>query len=69
MPLHLLFPLFSSVVFVLGMMLAKQAIDRGASPWTGTFFANLWLALIWVGVAIVRGEVIPVEAWDNAASI
>jgi len=68
-PLHLLFPLFSSVVFVLGMMLAKQAIVRGASPWTGTFFGNLWLALIWAGVAIVRGEVIPVEAWGDAALI
>jgi len=51
------------------MMLAKQAIVRGASPWTGTFFGNLWLALIWAGVAIVRGEVIPVEAWDDAALI
>lgn len=69
MPLHLLFPLFSSVVFVLGMMLAKQAIVRGASPWTGTFLGNLWLALIWAGVAIVRGEVIPVEAWGDAALI
>lgn len=69
MPVHLLFPLFSSVVFVLGMMLAKQAIDRGASPWTGTFFGNLWLALIWACIAVFRGEVVPVEAWTDAAVI
>jgi len=56
-------------VFVLGMMLAKQAIGRGATPWTGTFFGNLWLALFWAVVAIVRGEVIPVEAWGDAAII
>jgi drug/metabolite transporter (DMT)-like permease len=68
-PLYLLFPLFSSVVFVLGMMLAKQAIDLGVTPWTGTFFANVWLALFWAGVAIVRGEVLPVEAWGDAALI
>jgi drug/metabolite transporter (DMT)-like permease len=68
-PFYLLFPLFSSVVFVLGMMLAKQAIDRGISPWTGTFLANVWLALFWAGVAIVRGEIIPVEAWGDAALI
>ena len=68
-PFYLLFPLFSSVVFVLGMMLAKQAIDRGVSPWTGTFLANVWLALFWAGVAIVRGEIIPVEGWGDAALI
>jgi drug/metabolite transporter (DMT)-like permease len=68
-PFYLLFPLFSSIVFVLGMMLAKQAIDRGVSPWTGTFLANVWLALFWAGVAIVRGDIIPVEAWGDAALI
>ena len=50
-------------------MLAKQAIDRGASPWTGTFLGNLWLALIWAGIAVVRGEIVPVEAWTDAAII
>ena len=65
-PLYLLFPLFSSIVFVLGMMLAKQAINRGISPWTGTFFANVWLALFWAVVAIVRREIVPLEAWGGA---
>ncbi len=43
--------------------MAKQAIERGASPWTGTFYGNLWLALVWVTIAFLRGEVIPVSAW------
>ena len=68
-PNHLLFPLFSSVVFVLGMMLAKQGISRGATPWTGVFFGNLWLALFWAVVAIVRGEIVPITAWGDAAII
>lgn len=51
------------------MMLAKQAIGRGASPWTGTFYGNLWLALAWATVAIVRGEVIPSEAWWHAGIV
>lgn len=50
-------------------MLAKQAIERGASPWTGTFYGNLWLALAWIAVAAVRGEVIPTEAWWHAGIV
>lgn len=69
MPYHLLFPLFSSVCFVFGMMLAKQAIDRGVSPWTGTFLGNLWLALFWGGIAFVRQSVIPSAGWADAAII
>lgn len=51
------------------MMLSKRAIDRGASPWTGTFLGNLWLALIWAGIAVFRGEIVPREAWTDAAII
>ena len=51
------------------MMLAKQAINRGASPWTGTFYGNLWLGLIWSVVAVVRGELVPPEAWLHAGII
>ncbi len=69
MPIHLLFPLFSSVVFVLGMMFVKQAIDRGASPWTATFLANVWLAGFWGAAAAIRGEVVSTEAWSSAGII
>lgn len=68
-PAHLLFPLFSSVCFVCGMMLVKQGIQRGASPWTGTFCGNMWVAAIWLCVALWRGHVIPLEAWPAAIVI
>ncbi len=51
------------------MMLVKQAIDRGVSPWTGTFLGNMWLAVVWGLVAVVRGEVISTDAWGAAAFI
>ncbi|MCR9201958.1 MAG: hypothetical protein NXI04_25230 [Planctomycetaceae bacterium] len=69
MPYHLLFPLFSSVCFVFGVMLAKQAFSRGVTPWTGTFLGNFWLAVFWGLIAAVRGQVIPAESWGIAAVI
>ncbi len=69
MPLHLLFPLFSSVVFVLGMLWVKRAISAGASPWTSTFLSNFWLAGTWALLGVARGAVLPVEAWGEAALV
>ncbi|MEP3477667.1 MAG: hypothetical protein ABJZ55_00320 [Fuerstiella sp.] len=69
MPFHLLFPLASSFLFVFGVMSAKQAIVRGASPWTGTFWGNQWLAIFWVFVAVARGSVVGVDMWLPAAVI
>lgn len=69
MPFHLLFPLFSSFVFVFGMLFAKQAISRGASPWTSTFLANLWLALSWSLVAVWNREFLPVSGWWQAGLV
>ena len=69
MPHHLLFPLFSSIVFVVGMMFAKNAIVKGTSPWTGTFFGNLWLAIIWAVYGMSTGELLPVAGWWQAAVI
>lgn len=51
------------------MMLAKRAIDAGASPWTGTFLANIWLALSWGLIAAIRGEIVPVAAWGEAGTV
>ena len=67
MPIHLLFPLFSSFVFVIAMLIAKQAIDRGARPWTGTFLANIWLAVLFSLIAFLRGKLVPWEAWPGAS--
>jgi len=69
MPFHLLFPLFSSVVFVLGMLFGKRAISAGASPWTSTFLSNLWLALGWGWIGTWRGSIVPVEAWGEASLV
>ena len=69
MPLHLLFPLASSFGFVLAMLFTKQATSRGASPWTGTFLANLWLALGWGLVFTLQEDRLPMEGWWQAALI
>lgn len=50
-------------------MSAKQAIVRGASPWTGTFWGNQWLAIFWVLVAVVRGSLCEFDMWLPAAII
>jgi drug/metabolite transporter (DMT)-like permease len=67
MPLHLLFPLASSIVFVFGMMFAKKAIMGGASPWTNTFLANAWLAIAWAAIGAVEGGWLPLALWWRAA--
>lgn len=69
MPFHLLFPLFSSIVFVIGMMFAKRAISAGASPWTGTFLANIWLALLWACVCLILGKYPTGHGWWQAALV
>ena len=69
MPLHLLFPLFSSIVFVIGMIFAKNAIARGSSPWTGTFLANFWLAISWGSFALITGRFLPIAVWWQAALV
>ncbi|MFO0905189.1 MAG: DMT family transporter [Pirellulales bacterium] len=68
-PLHLLFPLFSSVVFVLGMLLGKRAITTGASPWTSTFLSNFWLAVGFVSVGCVKGDWLPTAYWWQAGVV
>ena len=67
--LHLLFPLLSSFLFVIGAMLAKQATSRGASPYTTTALANFFLAAFWGGVGVVRGESLPIESWGPAIAL
>ena len=69
LPLYLLFPLFSSIVFVLGMMLGKKAITAGASPWTSTFLSNFWLAAGFVSVGCVQGEWLPAAYWWQAGVV
>lgn len=62
----LLLPFAASFIFVFGMMFSGQAIHRGANPLTGTLYTNVLLGLIWIVVAIVNGNVAPVEVWPKA---
>lgn len=66
---HLIFPLFSSFAFVFGITLAKQAIGKGASPWTAVFFGNVWLAIFCSGSAVARGEIVGSDAWPAATGV
>lgn len=52
-----------------GITLAKQAIGKGASPWTAVFLGNVWLAIFCSSGALVRGELVPVAAWGDAAIV
>jgi len=67
--LHLLFPLFSSLLFVIGALFAKQAAVRGASPYTSTVLSNLCLALFWGIFGLVRAGGLPPAAWGAAVAI
>jgi drug/metabolite transporter (DMT)-like permease len=69
MPLHLLFPLASSILFVFGMMFAKKAISGGASPWTNTVTSNAWLAATWGAIGAVQGVPLSFAAWWQAALV
>jgi len=67
--LHLLFPLFSSVLFVFGALLARQATLRGVSPFTNTALSNLCLALFWGAFGLLRAGGLSPDAWWPAAAI
>jgi drug/metabolite transporter (DMT)-like permease len=69
MELHLLFPLASSVLFVIGILFAKKAISGGATPWTNTFVSNVALGAAWGTIGAARNEWLPLELWPCAALI
>ncbi len=57
--LHLLFPLFSSVLFVVAALFAKRATILGAGPITATIFSNFCLATCWLCVGLARNDWLP----------
>lgn len=67
MPYHLLFPLFSSVVFVVGVMFTKRANFAGSNPWTSTLWSNGLLAICWAGIGLSHGQLLPATGWGPAA--
>jgi len=68
-PWHLLYPLLSSILFVIGALFAKESSVRGANPYTNTATCNFCLALLWTIFAVVRGTFLPPHAWGPAAAI
>lgn len=66
---HLLFPLLSSILFVIAATFAKQATLRGVSPYTATALSNFLLAACWFTFGCVRSEWLPISAWWNAVWI
>ncbi|MDB5391645.1 MAG: EamA-like transporter family protein [Planctomycetaceae bacterium] len=66
---HLLFPLFSSIVFVFGATFAKQTAVRGTNPYTNTALSNLCLALFWTILGFARGTALPWDALGPAILI
>jgi drug/metabolite transporter (DMT)-like permease len=72
--LHLLFPLLSSILFVLAAICARQATSLGISPYTATALSNGVLASIWLVIGVVSNSWLPWSAgwqaiWIAAAFI
>ncbi|MEQ8790631.1 MAG: hypothetical protein RIC55_30315 [Pirellulaceae bacterium] len=57
------------MTFALGMLFISLAIQRGIKPWTGTFYSNLCLGVVWVVIALVNGEIAPISQWPRAAIV
>ena len=57
--LHLLFPLLASILFATGLLLLKRATEAGTNPWTVTFVANQWAALLFSAFLLMESP--PVE--------
>ncbi len=66
---HLLLPLLSSLLFVVGATFAKKAALRGISPYTNTALSNLTLAFVWLVVGLVQSEGLPFTGWLPAVAI
>jgi drug/metabolite transporter (DMT)-like permease len=61
-PVHLLLPLASSILYVLGVLLVKRAADLGVGVWRTTFVANVTMALAFGPMWLVPGEAL---LWDR----
>jgi drug/metabolite transporter (DMT)-like permease len=61
LPLHVLLPLSSGVIYVLGAMLLKRATDLGANVWRTTRLCNFSSALLFAPLALLGGAF---PGWD-----
>lgn len=63
---HLLFPLLSSILFVIAATFAKQATLLGVSPYTATALSNFLLASCWFTFGCMRGQWLPLAGLGMA---
>jgi len=67
LPIHLLLPLLASLLFVCGLIFIKRASAHGVSPWTVTFVANVWAAIIFSSLWLLGGSGQPFDKlWQPA---
>jgi len=52
---HLLLPLLASLLFVCGLICIKRTNTAGVNPWTVTFLANQWAALLFSTLWLLGG--------------
>jgi drug/metabolite transporter (DMT)-like permease len=63
LPLHLLFPLISAVVYVAGALLLKRASDLGADVWRTTRIINYTTAAVAVPLWLLGGTIPDSSLW------
>jgi drug/metabolite transporter (DMT)-like permease len=66
-PVHLLLPLVSSLLYVLGVLLVKRASDLGVGVWRTTFVANMAMAVVFAPLWLVSEVAMPWhQIWQPA---
>ncbi len=64
---HLLLPLVSSVIYVLGALLVRRAADLGVGLWRTTFVANTLSAILFLPLKMLGGPGQPMSQWWQPA--
>lgn len=63
---HLLFPFFSSLIFVIGFLFIKRASDMRLGVWRITFYCNVIAALVFLALLPMGGKIIWNALWQPA---
>lgn len=67
-PFHLLYPLFSSLLFVVGVLFIKRASEARLGVWRITFYCNIIAALVFLALLPMGGQ-IHWHAWWQPALV
>lgn len=67
--IHLLLPLGSSFLVIIGLLLLKRAQDHGASAWTAMILLSWTSAAIFPALLVLGGTPQPVTSWWQPAVI